>query len=276
MNEIPLLHRLWVGFVGINAAFVSYAGLFKPKFLDEKFTWAELPPLHARFVGGLYLFGAVFLLGSLFCRRWVQVAETLFATAIFTTAMLVLTLLNWNAFDLDLTPALVWVIAYLLFGPVSLALALVYWRHPTHEADGPEIPSWQRSGMRSLAALFALVGAGLLVARSAVADAWPWPVSDGVAQFYGGPFLTLAWCSWAAARRRSLSSIRLYLAAMAALGVSVTVVAIIHRGVFDGGNPATWLWFATFAAIAIAATGALVVSHITTRAAQGSSVFLAR
>ena len=122
---IPLLHRLVAGFIGVNAGFVAYLGLARPRTLDEKFTWADLPPLHARFVGGLYLFGAVFLLGSLLCRRWVVVAPTMLASAIFTTSMFVLTMLNRGAFDFDLLPATVWLIASLLVPIMSWSLVSV-------------------------------------------------------------------------------------------------------------------------------------------------------
>ncbi len=38
------------------ALFVAYLGIFVPERLDRSFTWAVLPPLHARFVGVLFSF----------------------------------------------------------------------------------------------------------------------------------------------------------------------------------------------------------------------------
>ncbi len=260
MNDIPRLHRAWIGFVGLNAAFVAAFGLSSPRSLDEKFTWAELPPLHARFVGGLYLFGAVLLLGSLLCRKWAQVAPIAMGAAIFTTSMLVLTLLNWDAFDLDLFGPKVWVAAYVIFPPTTLAIALMYRRRPIVEGDGRTVPVWLKVALQIGAAIFGLLGLALLLARDPLADAWPWPVADGVAQFYGGPFLTLAWCAWWYSNRRLLGSLQLYLAAMTALGVSVMIVSLKHRSLFDAGDPATWLWFATFVAISVGAAAALVLA----------------
>ena len=121
---------------------------------------------------------------------------------------------------------------------------------------GPAVPAWLARALRVFAAVFAVTGVGLLFARSAAARAWPWPVSKGVAQFYSGPFLALAWCAWSYSQRSNLVSLRLYLTAMAALGVSVVAISIKHRGLFDGSDVAAWLWFATFGAVAVTSTAA--------------------
>lgn len=61
-RRISVPERLFYGLIFLAALFVAALGYFAPVVMDEAFTWAELPPLHARFVATLYLFGAVYLL----------------------------------------------------------------------------------------------------------------------------------------------------------------------------------------------------------------------
>src|SRR3954466_8179791 len=93
-SEIPRGVRIFYGVIALAAFFVAYVGITAPKRLDESFTWAILPPLHARFVGVLYLFGAVYMIGCMLARRWSQVSPALPAIGLFTSLLLVVTLLN--------------------------------------------------------------------------------------------------------------------------------------------------------------------------------------
>lgn len=243
----PPLHRWCIGFIGLNAAFVAIFATLAPKALDEAFTWASLPPLHARFVGALYLWGAIVVFWSVFAPRRLAWWPIVVAAAIFTTSMGVLTALNRAAFTWSLVPVKVWVIAYTLFPLTTLAMAWAY------RPSGPITTDLPRAAIRGLqvwAAWFAVVGVGLLVFRSAVADVWPWPVSDGVAQFYSGPFLTLAWCCWAYSRRDARDG-RGFFAAMAVLGVAVIAVSLNHRVLFHAEDAAAWVWFAAFALLTV-------------------------
>ncbi len=267
LDRISLPHHLVAGFIGLNAAAVAYFGLIKPGALDRKFTWVDLPPLHARFVGALYLFGAVLLLGSLFCHRWAVVAPLMTASAIFTTSMLVLTFVNWDAFEFDTFAPKVWLTAYLVFPLMTWPFAAGGSKRSVREDSShfdARVPRSQVVALRALASAFGVAGGLLLVARSAGAEMWPWKVSSGVAQFYGGPFLTLAWCAWSYSKRTNRRSLTLYTAAMAALGVSVIVISIKHRALFDTGDPAAWVWFALFGAIALGAIARLVTLAPTT------------
>ena len=53
--------RLFYAVIFAAALLVAVLGFFAPKFLASIFTWMVLPPLHAGFVGAIYLFGAVFI-----------------------------------------------------------------------------------------------------------------------------------------------------------------------------------------------------------------------
>ena len=62
MHELRWWERLYFGVITVAALFVTWLGFSAPARMDESFTWALLPPLHAGFVGALYLFGGVYLL----------------------------------------------------------------------------------------------------------------------------------------------------------------------------------------------------------------------
>ena len=65
---MPLItrgQRIFFAVICAAALLVAILGLFNPAYLASIFTWLELPPLHARFVGAIYAFGAVFMAGCL-------------------------------------------------------------------------------------------------------------------------------------------------------------------------------------------------------------------
>ena len=261
----PLLNRLVVGFIALNAGFVAIFALLKPKAFDTVFTWAVLPPLHARFVGALYLWGTVLLIGALLTRRHSVWWPATVATAIFTGFMGALTALNTEAFDWKLIAVKVWVLAYIAF-PLSTAIvAWIYRRPVVSDSDGPKLLPLSARVLQILAGLFLLIGLALLFARETMVDAWPWKVSNGVAQFYAGPFVTLAWCAWAYSRRvaRDLAP---FAVSMATLGWVVVAISTEKHKLFDSGRPVTWLWFVGFGGIGLFFTTILVRRPIESRA----------
>ena len=234
------------------ALFVAYLGLFVPERLDRSFTWAELPPLHAKFVGALYLFGGVYMLGCIVARRWSQVSPALPAIGIFTSLLLLVTLLNLEAFDFDLGPVWVWTLSYIVYPAIAFALAWTARGRVAPAAGGPPLAPWARTFFRLQALVFAVVGLLLLVARGAMADVWPWPISDGLAQFYGGPFIAYAYCSWRYSERRSWAEVAAIAPAMLAFTGVTLLVSLEHGDLFSMSDVAAWVWFGGFGAATVA------------------------
>jgi hypothetical protein len=94
--------------------------------MDRSFTWALLPPLHARFVGASYLFGRIFAIGCLLARYRSQVSPALPAIGIVTSLLLLVTPLNLEAFDFDLGPVWVWTVSSIVYPVAAFALAWHY------------------------------------------------------------------------------------------------------------------------------------------------------
>jgi len=73
MSNITQGQKVFFAVICAAALLVAVLGLFNPVYLASIFTWLVLPPLHARFVGAIYLFGAVFMAGRLFAKRQAEV-----------------------------------------------------------------------------------------------------------------------------------------------------------------------------------------------------------
>jgi hypothetical protein len=250
-SEVPVAVRCFYGVIALAAAFVAYLGLAAPERLDESFTWAVLPPLHARFVGVLYLFGAVYMVGCIVARRWSQVSPALPAIGLFTSLLLLVTLLNPEAFDYDLTPVWVWTLSYVVYPAIAFATAWALRHRRAAAVGGPPLPRWAGTFLTVQAAAFAVLGILLLVARDVAVDIWPWKISAGLAQFYGGPFLAYAYCSWRYSRRRRWAELAAIAPAMLVFTAGTVIVSLVHRELFSASDVTTWVWFGGFGAAAV-------------------------
>jgi hypothetical protein len=256
VGENPALHRLFSGVIALAAAFIAWMGLGYPRQIDERFTWANLPPLHARFVGTLYLFGAVYTLGGALSRHRRTVAPTMLGIALFTGAMGALTALNAEAFDWSLFPVRVWVVSYVAYPIISALIFLRYVRRDGAVVPGPAMPGWARRGLGAQAAAFVAVGVIGLVTRGALVSMWPWKVDRPLAQMYGGVFLALGVVTALHARGRALREAVWLGAASVALAVAALWASWRHRALFGAGDLRTWVWCA--ALTAVGALGAAV------------------
>ncbi len=70
---IPLSHRIYYSIISLAALLVALLGLFNPAGLASILPWATVPPLHARFIGSIYAFGAMFLFACTISRQQANV-----------------------------------------------------------------------------------------------------------------------------------------------------------------------------------------------------------
>ncbi|MBI5290476.1 MAG: hypothetical protein HY872_01200 [Chloroflexi bacterium] len=87
MLPITKGQRLLYGVICAAALLVAGLGLFAPQYLASIFTWMVLPPLHARFVGAVYLFGAVFMAGCLAARTQAEVRWAVQMIGVWTAGL---------------------------------------------------------------------------------------------------------------------------------------------------------------------------------------------
>ena len=248
----PWWLRAWFGVTLVAAVFLGYLGLLAPARMGRSFTWAVLPPLHARFVGALYLAGAVYLALCLLARRRSQVAGAAWTIVIFTGLISVLNALNPNAFDGNLFAVKLWLAAYVFFPVLGIPIAFLASVPSPAMSGARPVPRWVSTFLLTTGTLFGVIGLALLLARGVMVDAWPWKVTAGTAQFYSAPFLALAFACLTAARRHTWPELTPTLAALCTLAVTTLVASLTHRKLFDWSDPAALIWFAILIALTVA------------------------
>ena len=137
--------RIFFAVICAAALLVAILGLFNPAYLASIFTWLELPPLHARFVGAIYAFGAVFMAGCLAARYQAEVCWGVQLIGIWTGMLFIISLLNLNAFDFSLLPVQIWFASYIIYPVISLWMTIQQ-PHLMKDGDlpGPNLASWAK------------------------------------------------------------------------------------------------------------------------------------
>ena len=246
MNRVNNQHRLYFAAVAVLALWVGVCGYFIPSHVDVALPWL-VPPLHARFLGAMYLSGATFMLGCLFVRQWAEVRVVLPMIAIWTGMLLVVSLLHLGEFNPAVPPTYVWFAAYIVYPAIAIWLA---WRHrraaPPDPASAARLPWVVRLYLLAQGALFTLLALALLLAPGPLAALWPWTITPLLAQLYSAPFLSYGLGSLLLAGRHPWLETRIALAAMWVFAVGVLLASLIHSALFTFSAPAAWLWFSAF------------------------------
>jgi len=222
-----------------------------------------VPPLHARFLGSMYLSGAAFMVGCILARRWSEVRVVLPSIAIWTGMLFVISLFYLDQFDFRRTQVWVWFGAYLVYPLIAIWLA---WRHRGYDAReamaGPSLPRWVRSYLLAQGVITTSLALALLLAPGLMVSVWPWQITQLLAQIYSAPFLAYGVMSVQLAYRRDWSEIRIAVVAVLVFSAGVLIASFIHRGLFSAVNPAAWIWFSSFT-IATAMLTVLAVRALT-------------
>jgi hypothetical protein len=114
-------HRLYFAAVGVLALWVGAWGYFVPLQVDRAIPWL-VPPMHARFLGSMYLSGTTFMLGCLLARHWSEVRAIVPVIAVWTGMLLVVSLFYLDQFDFSRTQVWIWFGAYLVYPLMALGL----------------------------------------------------------------------------------------------------------------------------------------------------------
>ena len=246
------------------AALVAVGGLLAPTVLAEMFAWFVLPPLHARFLGAIYLFGAVFMVACLLARWQAEVRWAPLLIAVFTGALFVVSLLNAGAFSFGRLADLIWWASYVVYPVIGVALFVVLARTgppPAAPEDAHGAPRWARAFLLVQGVVVTLLALALFFAPALVAASWPWAVTPFLAQAYSGPLLAYGIGSLLASRSRAWLEIRTIVPGMLAFTGATLVASLLHLGLFSAGEIVDLLWFGAFgiatAVLAAMTAGAL-------------------
>lgn len=208
-----------------------------------------IPPLHARFIGSLYLGASVFLLLSL--RRdqtWREQRIGVWMVLVWTGMLELVSLLHLEIFDWGRQPArplVAWWLAYTWF---PLQAAWILWRRGDRPLTAAVLVdgSLGRSARRCLTVLggvLVVLGCVLFLAPVTAAALWPWKLPPILGQIYSGPFMALGWGALLAARTASARERAGYLWAAVVFALAALAASTRHRDLFDFHRAGPWIWF---------------------------------
>ncbi|HEY5901526.1 MAG TPA: hypothetical protein VIU39_03160 [Anaerolineales bacterium] len=244
MIAITRRERIYFAAVGILALWVGLWGYFIPGLVNWAIPWL-VPPLHARFLGSMYLSGATFMAGCLLARRYAEVRVVVPMIAIWTGMLLIVSLFYLDQFDYTIPPTYIWFAAYIVYPLIALWLA---WKHrlDREQLPGPALPGWARAYLAVQGAGAVLLALALLFLPQAMIPAWPWKITRLLAQIYSAPFLSYGIGSLMLARQKRWSEVAIAVRAMLVFAGGVLLASLIHRSLFSAARPAAWIWLGGF------------------------------
>lgn len=235
-------HRAYFLLVGLFALWVGAWGYFVPAEVGRALPWT-VPPMHARFIAAMYLAGLTAMALSFIARQPASVRIALVLASVWTGGLLVVSLLNLEAFDFGKPQVWFWMGAYAVY-PLWGAWLLGRGRGSMRAtaASGTRIDA----PLLVVALACLALAAALAAVPATVAGVWPWKVSPLVAQIYAGPFLAWGVCAFLLAREGRRESRRIVLVAMVVFTTLTIVASILHRPLFKFEALPAWLWFGGF------------------------------
>jgi len=254
MTQIARGERLYFAAVGVLALWVGFWGYFVPSEVERAIPF-DVPPMHARFLGAVYLSGLAVMLGALLARSWRQIQLVPIVTALWTGGLCVISLFHLDRFEFSDPQPWVWFAAYVIYPLIALGLA---WRHRTIEDGEPpagDLPAWARRYLVGQGVVLIVLALALFLAPGALVEVWPWPIDRLLAQIYSAPLLAYGIGSVLLAGRRTLLEVRVVVLGMLVFTAGVLLASVIHRALFSAADVADVLWFA----LLVVATAMLAV-----------------
>ncbi len=232
----------------------------------DRFAWTIKPPLTAAFLGAAYWGSLVLNLLASRERTWARVRIALVPGLVFTTLLLVATLLHLDRFHLGNSSdaigravAWTWLVVYIAIPPLTLAAVAAQLR--ASGMDPPRtapLPGWMRIAFAAQGLVLIVLGVVLFAAPSTADSLWPWTLTPLTARAAGawlcGAGLTAAF----AAFENDLRRIRAMLAGYAALGALEGIAIARYPHTPDWSGPAPWLYVSFLATMLILALSALL------------------
>jgi hypothetical protein len=250
--------RAYFAAVALLAGWVGFPAYLAPSKVTKVLPF-EVPPLHSRFIGAVYLSGFALMVSALLARRWSSIRWIPLMTAIWTGGLLVITLLHHDDFDFAKTQTQVWFGAYVAYPLIGIWIMLEHRGDPIADERGPVPAAWARRCLTAQGVVLCAAGLALLLAPGTMADGWPWPVTSLLAQIYSAPLLSYGVGSLLFARVRRWPEMQVGVAGIGLFALGALIASVVHRELFATDDPAAWAWFGALAAMT-AVAALLVVS----------------
>lgn len=246
------------------ALWVGIWGYFIPSHVDKAIPWL-VPPLHARFLGAMYLSAAAFNLGSILAHYYAEVRIVIRMIVIWTGMLLIVSLFYLGEFDYNHKPVWFWFGAYLVYPLIGLWLI---WRERNmrEKINAPNLPAWAKNYLLIQGMGTTVLSLFLLLVPEFMVSIWPWKITRILAQIYSAPFLSYGLSSLMLSRQEIWPQVRVPIMSTFVFAFGVLLASFIHRGLFSVASLSTWLWFGCFS------VATLMLGLLTVRATQAGSL----
>jgi hypothetical protein len=232
---------------------------FFPGTSGARFAWEIQPPMTAAFIGAGYLGGAVLFVHAVFGRRWHRVAAGFPVVSVFTIAMLAVTILHWERFDLGHFPFQVWLVLYVV---TPILIPVLWLRNRVTDPGTPEaadrvVPWFARWGLAAVGLImwgFSLAG---FFRPDWLIAIWVWKLTPLTARVMAGWFALLGTGGLVIARDSRWTAWRAGMQSIGLWHLLVVIAAVLHPGDFTHGL-ANWY----LGSVVIALVG-MVILYIT-------------
>ncbi len=249
MKPPLLVYRVYFFTVLCLTLWVGYWGFVHPEQILTALPW-PVPPLHARFIGAVYLGASTFIGLAMLSSSLLSVRTVLRIASWWTGWLLMVTFLHWSTFDFARTQVWFWVLAYIAF---PIGAAWLAWANPAPEPQAAARirQAWVPLGLYVLGALLIALGLSSFALPERVGAIWPWKISPFLAQVYSGPLLGLGIGCWTLAARRNWTEARIPMIGLLVAAALAIVASLKHIGLFVAGSPSYYVWFGTLALITV-------------------------
>ena len=214
-----------------------------PEQTNRYFAWTINPPLTAAFLGAAYWASLVLELLAARQRIWAYARVAVPAVMLFTTLMLVATLLHLDRFHLDSPFGWAWVAVYLVVPPIMLAVFVHQLRVPG--SDPPRqapLSSLLRLVLGLHAAILLVFGGGLFLMPQVTASLWPWMLTPLTGRAVGAWLLALGFAAAHLNWENDWERSRVAMVGYAALGGLELVALARYAGALDWSGAGAWVY----------------------------------
>jgi hypothetical protein len=224
--------------------------IFGAEDTDDWFSWTIQPPLSAASLGAFYGAALVLFIAGLRASPTVTVRQIAPAVLLIAFALLIVTLVHLDKFDMDSLFGVFWLCAYLAAPPLLLWGVLAERGALRGPVAGSPLGRPLRLLLGAEGAVMIGVSGLLLLAPETAADIWPWQLTPLVARAFGSFTLGIGLVAVTLARDGILGSRGIALS-YAVLGALQLLVVLNHEGDLGSDDAATAVYVGFLVAVLI-------------------------
>ncbi len=222
---------------------------FLPKLVGPFWPW-ELLPFNARFLGAVYSASCVATILQTVSGRWSPARLVTPMIFLFTTIIIVLSVIYIDVFDFSRWEVWVWFLLYIVI-PVNAGIHLWMYRN-LPPADPTQPTSAGKVILTAQLLISGLYGIAMLVTPEIAKSIWSWGIDNFHAQVYSVSFITPALGAYILMKGGSktewttMGLTQLVLGLFPIIGVIIVDLSVKR---VDWSAAGTWVWFALFAGL---------------------------